>query len=162
MTQDKLSEEGVWPLGGYAPGGYMCKCAYCEKVFEGDKRAFQCLECAVKSAKIALRSATPMPEPFAWCTTDVRGRLFEASSLRGDMEAWDAVGLQVTPLYTTPPAREISEAERVRSALADLVLLIDLFDASDRTADDALHILALQSGTWATARAALEAARSPS
>lgn len=37
----------VWPLGAYAPGNYTCHCANCKKQFVGDKRAVQCLECAI-------------------------------------------------------------------------------------------------------------------
>ncbi|RVO41323.1 DNA-binding response regulator [Sinorhizobium meliloti] len=36
-----------WPLRGYAPGNYMCKCILCGCEFQGDKRAMECLECAV-------------------------------------------------------------------------------------------------------------------
>lgn len=48
-------ERSPWPLAGYAPGGYMCKCCICEAPFDGDKRAFSCLECAVRAAKAASR-----------------------------------------------------------------------------------------------------------
>jgi hypothetical protein len=41
----------AWPLNGYAPGGYTCKCSTCEKEFIGDKRAVVCLECAVLASK---------------------------------------------------------------------------------------------------------------
>jgi hypothetical protein len=43
-----------WPLYGYAPGNYQCKCVTCEKIFEGDKRASRCLECAALTANAAL------------------------------------------------------------------------------------------------------------
>lgn len=39
-----------WPLLGYAPGSYFCKCRDCRQEYEGDKRSFQCLACAVKAA----------------------------------------------------------------------------------------------------------------
>lgn len=39
-----------WPLGGYAPGDYVCKCLSCDRQFSGDKRATSCLECAVDYA----------------------------------------------------------------------------------------------------------------
>lgn len=51
MIAVNLSKMKCWPLGGFAPGLYSCKCADCEKNFEGDKRAHQCLPCAVKDAK---------------------------------------------------------------------------------------------------------------
>lgn len=34
---------------GYAPGQYMGTCPNCNETFFGDKRAFSCLPCAVKS-----------------------------------------------------------------------------------------------------------------
>lgn len=40
-------ERKAWPLGGYAPGGYMGACPECGREFIAAKRAFQCLECAV-------------------------------------------------------------------------------------------------------------------
>lgn len=39
--------EDKYPIGGYAPGGYMCSCSRCKAVFHGDKRAFQCEKCAM-------------------------------------------------------------------------------------------------------------------
>lgn len=36
-----------WPVNGYAPGDYMCKCRSCGCTFQADKRAWNCLECAV-------------------------------------------------------------------------------------------------------------------
>lgn len=44
----------AWPLIGYAPGSYFCKCSVCGEQFEGDKRAFQCLPCAVRAANEGL------------------------------------------------------------------------------------------------------------
>lgn len=45
-----------WPLLGYAPGGYMCRCADCGTEFDGDKRAVQCLPCAAKAVHLTLTS----------------------------------------------------------------------------------------------------------
>ncbi len=45
---------GPWPLFGYAPGHYMGTCVDCKSQIEADKRATQCLECAVKCAHSAL------------------------------------------------------------------------------------------------------------
>lgn len=39
--------EKKYPIGGYAPGNYQCKCTTCERSFFGDKRAVQCEACAV-------------------------------------------------------------------------------------------------------------------
>ena len=44
MTQ----ESKTYPIGGYAPGNYFCKCVTCKKEFTGDKRAVQCEPCAVE------------------------------------------------------------------------------------------------------------------
>lgn len=33
-------------LGGYYPGNYMSKCAYCENLFIGQKRGITCMPCA--------------------------------------------------------------------------------------------------------------------
>lgn len=43
--------EKIWPLGGYAPGNYTCRCLDCGEQFIGDKRAITCLDCAVTAAK---------------------------------------------------------------------------------------------------------------
>lgn len=42
-------------VGAFAPGGYICKCIACGEVFGGDKRALNCLNCAID----ALQAATP-------------------------------------------------------------------------------------------------------
>lgn len=48
-----MSEIRPWPLAGYAPGNYTCMCLVCEKQFVGDKRAYNCLECAAVKTKSA-------------------------------------------------------------------------------------------------------------
>lgn len=40
--------EKKYPIGGYAPGSYQCKCCTCGNSFIGEKRAVQCEPCAVK------------------------------------------------------------------------------------------------------------------
>jgi len=40
--------ENKYPIGGYAPGNYLCKCAICGCTFKGDKRSVECEPCAVK------------------------------------------------------------------------------------------------------------------
>jgi hypothetical protein len=42
-------EPKKYPIGGYAPGFYSCKCVTCKKEFIGDKRAVQCEPCAIKT-----------------------------------------------------------------------------------------------------------------
>jgi hypothetical protein len=44
-------EEPKYPIGGYAPGYYMCNCSTCKKQFQGDKRAVQCEPCAIEMIK---------------------------------------------------------------------------------------------------------------
>lgn len=44
-----------WPLLGYAPGDYMGRCKDCNgRFFNMDKRAWQCLPCAVEATGKAL------------------------------------------------------------------------------------------------------------
>jgi hypothetical protein len=52
------AETKSWPLAGYAPGSYHCKCFKCGEIFEGDKRAVECLPCAAKSVNAALSAAS--------------------------------------------------------------------------------------------------------
>jgi hypothetical protein len=44
--------ETVYPIGGYAPGNYQCRCCTCGKFFKGDKRAVQCELCANDTTKV--------------------------------------------------------------------------------------------------------------
>jgi hypothetical protein len=37
-----------YPIGGYAPGNYQCRCITCKSLFFGDKRACQCEDCATE------------------------------------------------------------------------------------------------------------------
>lgn len=46
VTEAKMLRE-ISPLGRYAQGDYICECAKCHRRFVGDKRATQCLVCAV-------------------------------------------------------------------------------------------------------------------
>lgn len=48
---EEIEEEFKYPIGGYAPGNYMCNCSTCEKQFIGDKRAVQCEPCAIEMTK---------------------------------------------------------------------------------------------------------------
>ena len=41
-------EDKKYPVGGFAPGNYTCKCVSCKENFMGDKRAVQCENCAEK------------------------------------------------------------------------------------------------------------------
>jgi len=44
-------ESKQYPIGGYAPGYYDCTCTTCKIKFTGDKRAFQCEPCAIKTTQ---------------------------------------------------------------------------------------------------------------
>jgi hypothetical protein len=41
--------ERQYPIGGYAPGGYMNHCSNCKKEYLGDKRSWECEDCAIKN-----------------------------------------------------------------------------------------------------------------
>lgn len=47
----RKDESKQYPIGGYAPGNYMCNCSTCKKQFIGDKRAVQCEPCAIEMTK---------------------------------------------------------------------------------------------------------------
>lgn len=49
-------------LFNFATGSYNCTCIYCKKNFIGDKRAVQCLSCAIKQAE-EINKNNPTPEP---------------------------------------------------------------------------------------------------
>ena len=41
-----------YPIGGFAPGSYLCNCVTCNSQFQGDKRAVQCELCALRQAVV--------------------------------------------------------------------------------------------------------------
>jgi len=48
---DELKKRGVaWPVGGFSPGRYNVVCRSCARRFDGDKRSYQCLPCAITKA----------------------------------------------------------------------------------------------------------------
>lgn len=49
--------EEVGRIGYYAHGSYISRCIRCKRMFEGDKRAVNCLPCAVKSMGSAVPSS---------------------------------------------------------------------------------------------------------
>lgn len=67
-----------YPIIGYAPGSYYCRCATCGDQFTGDKKAVQCQPCAInmlqeshekikdslEAAKMALRAIETGDDPF--------------------------------------------------------------------------------------------------
>ena len=51
MIQYNLDSVSNFRFFGFATGSYSCKCAECGIGFIGDKRASQCLGCAIKHAQ---------------------------------------------------------------------------------------------------------------
>jgi hypothetical protein len=43
----KRYEKNIYPVGGFAPGFYTCKCVDCKGYFVGDKQSSQCEKCAI-------------------------------------------------------------------------------------------------------------------
>jgi hypothetical protein len=139
MTQDKLSEERLRQI-----------IAHAETVAEwqGPELLSICREL------LALRSAMPMPgvKPVAYLINDPMAGEPEVSFIK-------TLGIENIPLYTAPPAREISEAEVERAARAIDALWSEGQDRGPAFEDTEREY---QAHCRSTARAALEAARSPS
>lgn len=50
----KSHRDPKWPIGGYAPGGYLIRCLRCGDRFDNmDKCAIHCFPCAVESLRDA-------------------------------------------------------------------------------------------------------------
>jgi hypothetical protein len=92
-----------WPLGGYAPGNYLCQCVTCGTVFVGDKRAVTCLECAASQANASLSTLRSQLDALTAERDDARaerdalkGETFKASADAAEyhrdraIEMWDA------------------------------------------------------------------------
>lgn len=45
--EDEQIRDRKYPICGYAPGGYMCRCKDCSIIYDGDKRSWRCLDCAL-------------------------------------------------------------------------------------------------------------------
>lgn len=91
--------EKPWPLAGYAPGNYTRKCIDCDKQFDGDKRAIQCLECAA----ISVKSRAPSPSPAPGVVRNALAAKAEASGLLS-VEDIDEVfaKLRIDPTKSNP------------------------------------------------------------
>jgi hypothetical protein len=46
-----------YPILGYAPGSYYCRCSTCGDQFTGDKQAVQCEPCAVNCLALTLEAS---------------------------------------------------------------------------------------------------------
>jgi len=65
----KLNSVENFRLYGFATGSYNCTCSDCGNGFLGDKRAFQCLECAIKGAEeLAEAALAEKPKEMACIT----------------------------------------------------------------------------------------------
>jgi hypothetical protein len=125
-----------WPLSGYAPGYYHCRCVTCSKVFEGDKRAVECLECAASAANAALqayasRKATgaenAQVEPVGkWeidRSTESPILVYDKCSVIQDEQAFYVLGLIRRAHPPSADAEGLREAriDRLRSALSNII-----------------------------------------
>lgn len=59
-----MDTAGNFKLFGYATGNYEGICVNCEETFFGDKRAVQCLKCAIKIAHKRQREPTDLQANF--------------------------------------------------------------------------------------------------
>ena len=91
MQLDPKADCRPWPLAGYAPGNYTCKCIDCEERFSGDKRAIRCLECAAVVANQRLQAMpVPVDDGFqgfvphgSYCATEGCGNFATVHFIRG-------------------------------------------------------------------------------
>ncbi len=47
IDRNRMMLQRIGRVGGWAPGPYLGKCQNCGEEFNGDKRAFECLPCAI-------------------------------------------------------------------------------------------------------------------
>jgi hypothetical protein len=85
-----MSDELTYPIGLFAPGSYMCRCATCEQSFTRDKRAIQCETCALRDAAFALQARIAALEealkPFAARVYNDNGELTVTDEWRCTVE----------------------------------------------------------------------------
>ena len=65
MIKYNLDSASNFRIFGFATGTYSCKCSECGTEFTGDKRAGQCLECAIKQAQKTAHNSDYMKKPSA-------------------------------------------------------------------------------------------------
>ncbi|WP_085033953.1 hypothetical protein [Ensifer aridi] len=127
-----------WPLRGYAPGSYLCRCISCGCEFEGDKRATECLECAITASLsrakaigdgvgvkalqmiVTSRAAVTDEELGRWAKVraDDAGHLArELIAYRHATTARDAAALADAPEPVAPPRSYGEITEPYRAAL---------------------------------------------
>ena len=107
-------EDKKYPIGGFAPGNYTCKCVSCKENFMGDKRAVQCEDCAKKENKpywkslkekyeIPLNGELMDEEVFKWYKKDRE----QANYL---IEKYGSCAWRINELANTLRNEEISES----------------------------------------------------
>ena len=99
MQLDPKADCRPWPLAGYAPGNYTCKCIDCEERFSGDKRAIRCLECAAVVANQRLQ-AMPVPR-----SKEATMQLDQKALIEEAVQASIDAGLAVNGEYGVAAAR---------------------------------------------------------
>jgi hypothetical protein len=72
-----MENKSKYPIGGYAPGYYACRCVKCKTEFTGDKRAVHCEPCAIKMGE---------EEPKLYSQDDEFGLLPKQETLREFIE----------------------------------------------------------------------------
>ena len=87
----------AYPIGGYAPGNYMCMCTTCKQQFKGDKRAVQCEPCAIKILHPSPTAPSDAIEFAEWI-----GK--ECYKMRNNCR-W--IGMDSEKIYTTSELYEI-------------------------------------------------------
>ena len=45
-------EEIKYPIGGFAPGNYVCRCVDCKHDFDGDIKSFRCEFCSNRTVEM--------------------------------------------------------------------------------------------------------------
>lgn len=66
-----------YPIGGYAPGGYLCKCSTCGNEFQGNREAFQCEPCAIKDKEFYEALTPEQRERFDMKSASIYKLFFE-------------------------------------------------------------------------------------
>jgi hypothetical protein len=102
-----------YPIGGYAPGHYRCKCVTCKETFTGDKRAVQCEPCAVETTKPdweQLRGAD-LDKPFTgW--DKAKEKTLEEAAKKSFREIWTSLTVEQSEYLKGYIDRQIDGAKK--------------------------------------------------
>ena len=83
----------IWPVGGYAPGLYMCKCSTCGKTHHADKRAWQCADCVIQRLRDpAVLAALPEVQAMIAAAYEAAA---QTVATQGDSSATEALGQRI-------------------------------------------------------------------